>query len=84
VGDGQEFIDLSEYQNIQPSAAIHNGNLIKGTVAVHSGTQEISVDPSVEGSPMVVVHRNGETIESIEFICGCGKSTSVQFDHNEQ
>jgi len=42
-----------------------------------SPTMEEEIPQQSKDEPRILLHRNGDVIESIEFRCSCGKSTTV-------
>jgi len=73
------FVDLSEYQRVSMHTGRSQTNVIKGMNIVHRGTEEVCRSEHDPGQPDIIVHREGETIVSLEFVCTCGRATSVQF-----
>ncbi len=78
------FTDLSEYRklampNVQPQA-----NIIKGMHIVHRGTEEVHRAEQDPDQPEVFVHRDGDNLVSIDFVCKCGRSTSLRFEYDEE
>lgn len=73
------FIDLSEFQTVGMPAGRAQTNVIKGMHIVHRGTEQVHRSELDPDEPDVVVHREGDTIVSIDFVCACGRSTSMRF-----
>ena len=76
------FTDLSEFRKVDAPNGHARANIVKGMHIVHRGTEEIHRAEHDPGQPDIIVHRDGETILSIEFVCPCGRSTSVQFAYD--
>jgi hypothetical protein len=56
------------------------GNILKNKEYRPARFSELSDDSKRSDGPSVVVHRNGDVIERIEFICTCGCTKSVLFE----
>lgn len=59
------------------------GNILKDLnfQRLELGQIHAATPNSSPGEPKVIVHRSGEIIERIEFICSCGCSKSVSFNY---
>ena len=78
------FTDLSKFSNVGIPAKDPHLNVIKRVHIVHKGTEEIlreSMDPD---QPEILVRRDGDTILSVDFVCKCGRSTSLRFEYDEE
>ena len=74
-----DFTPLAAYQGVCRPGARAGGNVIKSRlVSVRNG---LTVSPVEEGEPDMLVHRDGDRIEKIEFTCKCGRTSSVTFDY---
>ena len=73
------FIDLSEFQTVGMPGGRAQTNVIKGMHIVHRGTEHVHRSEHDPDEPDVIVHREGDTVISIDFVCACGRSTSVRF-----
>lgn len=78
-----DFTELSEAPRVQSGVPSSAGNVLRNRQfqAVHfdelrneSGKQE----------PNVNIRRNGDDIESIEFVCRCGCTKTVRFDYDAE
>lgn len=78
------FIDLSEFQTVGMPAGRAQTNVIKGMHIVHRGTEQVHRSERDPDEPDVIVHREGDTLISIDFVCACGRSTSVQFMYDQE
>lgn len=72
-------------------AQIAFGKVIKGDrVAVGSRVKLSQVgchspeDEAGGEQPVVLVHKNGDVVESIEVICTCGKTIKTYLDYGEE
>lgn len=75
------FTDLSEFDSVRPRRQVLRGNVIKRDRVIHSGIQQVSVADGAPGQPTVYVHRHGDDVESVEFVCSCGRTATVKFDY---
>jgi hypothetical protein len=80
----EEFTDLASYKKVNMPGIRSDDNVIKRVHVVHSGVEEIHRDIDSHGSPDIVVHRNGDVVVGIDFICKCGHSASVQLEYDEE
>ena len=78
------FTDLSEYKNVGTSNLRAQNNVVKGVQIVHRGTEEIHRLSQDADQPEIFVQRDGETVLSIDFVCKCGRTTSVRFEYEEE
>lgn len=78
------FQDLRSYTIIRTGRPALKGNLIKRNIALPAGIEEISVDSHGDGAPTVLIHRQGSEIESVEFVCGCGQTSTVKFEYSPE
>lgn len=56
------------------------GNVVRNKEFRPARFNELSDESNRTDSPSVVVHRNGDIIERIEFICTCGCTKTVLFE----
>ncbi len=81
--DDSLFVNFSEYKSAADRVLRPRGNVIKGeSIHIH-GERRIRVEESESDAPKVVVHKEGDRVDSVEFICPCGKSTSLRFDYDQ-
>lgn len=66
-------------QKSVPSAS--SGNILRNRQFQSVRFDELRSE-SDDPEPSVVVHRSGDEIESIEFVCRCGCSKTVRFDYD--
>lgn len=77
---GSDFVPLGAYTGTFRPGARAGGNVIKsGAVTVRD---QLKVSPIEEGEPDILVHREGDRIEKIEFTCKCGRTSAVSFDYD--
>jgi len=77
----EQFMELSEFDAVRSKKKTLTGNVIKADRVVTSGIQQINVADGAPGQPTVFVHRNGEDVESVEFVCSCGRTATVRFQY---
>jgi hypothetical protein len=80
----EEFTDLASYQKVNMPGVRSDANVIKRVHVVHSGVEEIHRDSDGHASPDVVVHRDGDVIVGIDFVCKCGHSASIRLEYDEE
>ncbi|MBI5474629.1 MAG: hypothetical protein HY961_20010 [Ignavibacteriae bacterium] len=76
-----DFTDLVNYNQIG-AGSLRRGNVIKARHVMCAGQHAIDVSHASGDQPTVVMHREGDTITAIEFICSCGASTLVTLEYN--
>ena len=85
--DGKDehlFVNLSEFENVGIPRQPARGNVIKGEAIRLHGRRQIRVEENGPGAPKIVVHKEGDRVESVEFVCPCGKNTSLRFDYDQE
>ena len=80
--DSVSFTDLSSFESVRVQKCKQTENVIKGSRVVSIGAHSIELHESVDDHPSVVVHRNGNRIERIEFVCQCGHGTSITLEYD--
>jgi hypothetical protein len=80
-GKSNTFVDLASFESVKPVPKGNQGNMIKGSCVVARGIQKIEVSEGEGEQPTVVVHRVGDVVESIEFVCKCGQTTIIKLDY---
>jgi|WetSurMetagenome_2_1015567.scaffolds.fasta_scaffold891240_2 hypothetical protein len=80
----KEFTDLGEIEKISPTKQLHHGNVIKSNIIRLKGSKTIQVQAGTDDEPQIVIHRNGENIESVEFGCKCGRSSRLIFEYEDE
>jgi hypothetical protein len=84
--DEQGFTDLAEYRKVAPTGErIERGNVIKSHSVRLRGVEQIGVAMNeVKGQPSVHVHKEGDRVEWIEFLCSCGRNAKVRFEYEAE
>jgi hypothetical protein len=75
------FVDLASYRKVEPAPGGPYGNVIKAGCVALRGKQKIEVFPEAENKPVVLLRKDGDIVEGVEFVCRCGRSTAIQFDY---
>ena len=84
AAQGEEFTDLAAYQRVKMPGIRSDDNVIKRVHVVHSGVEEIHRDTDDQGAPDIVVHREGDVVVAIDFVCKCGHSASIRLAYDEE
>ncbi len=76
------FIDFASFQNVQATKKGRKGNILKAD-SVDSGTaRKIEVEANEADQPGIILHRNGEIIESVEVVCVCGRHSEIRLEYD--
>ena len=78
-----EFTDLGSFKHVRAAAKEHHSNVVKAGKTEQAGTQTIEVPETSGGQPQVIVRRENGIVDSIEFVCPCGQTTTIRFDYGE-
>jgi len=78
------FSALESFEGIKIRQHAHTGGIIKASQVVSRGAHAIELHENPGESPSVVIHRDGERIDRIEFVCTCGRGTSVRLEYDEE
>ncbi|MBW7886952.1 MAG: hypothetical protein H3C35_01150 [Bacteroidetes bacterium] len=76
-----EFVDLASLNKENVTTSVVEGNILKTSSSEQTQFTFPEIQHIHESEPEVRFHKNGETIESIEFICSCGKSKTVYLEY---
>lgn len=78
-----QFTAFTPMPLVKDAPRSSQGNILKGInyQRLEFGPLQPSSPHSSSDEPKVIVHRSGDLIESIEFICTCGCSKSVSFNY---
>ncbi len=83
--DTNGFRDLGSIDRAHVVTGMTRGNIIRQTSIAHTPKDDpAAAEPSHSHAPEVVIHRNGELIESIEFICTCGQHAVVNLEYDDE
>jgi hypothetical protein len=81
--ENDTFLPLHEFNDVRSEQHTSAGNVIKKMKTRSGGTFSIETKKNMEGEPKININRIDETIESIEFICTCGRKAEVRFEYDE-
>lgn len=82
--NSNDFTDLAEFKKIGMAHLRAENNVIKSVHVVQTGVEEVHRDTTDQCAPDVIVHRNGDVVVSIDFICKCGHSASIRLAYDEE
>lgn len=80
---GSTFVELGSAPLPKQTANRHEGNIFKNIQASSIQFSSFSENNQSECEPVVSIQRDGDKIESIEFVCSCGKSKTLTFDYDD-
>lgn len=78
------FISLASFERERLQPKKITGNVIKRKTVICTGKHKVYNDEGDENQPSIIVHRNDNAVEGVEFICTCGKSSMVSFDYEDK
>lgn len=73
-----KFVDMGHFEAIRVQTRVQSGNIIKGDRVVSNGVRSLELHDGADDHPSVVVHREGNQVDRVEFVCNCGRSTTVK------
>lgn len=76
------FTDLTSFENVRVAKKGHSGTILKAASVVDRGARRIEIEGGDAEEPGVILHRNGDAIESIEFVCKCGRRTELRLEYD--
>ncbi|HTY09836.1 MAG TPA: hypothetical protein VMF88_02080 [Bacteroidota bacterium] len=76
------FVDFASFQNVRVAKRGGKGNVLKADAVDSNGAVKIEVEATESGQPGIILHRNGEFIESIEVVCTCGKHAEIKLEYD--
>jgi hypothetical protein len=77
-----DFTDLSSFESVKMQSSSPDGNVIKKHRVTPDGIHRIEVHEDEGSGASVIVHREGEQVNSIEVVCKCGCTTTVNLEYN--
>ena len=78
------FVDFAAFQNVSVTPRKRRGAVVKAD-SVTSGThQTIAVEARGADEPGIILHRNGDEIEKIEFVCPCGRHSEISIEYDDE
>jgi hypothetical protein len=78
------FEDFGSFEAIRVGIGNRTGNIIKGNQVVTGGACAIELHEGGDDEPSVVIHRDHNKISRIEFICSCGRGTSLTMEYKDE
>ena len=76
-----QFVELTEFSAPEENVTPLSGNVLKNAQIAGFKFSNLQIDTTCSDEPTVVVKRKGDVIESIEFICSCGRKKTVTFEY---
>ena len=80
----ESFVDLLSYDNLKTNTESTRSSIIKSSLIRDAGVAKIEIIDGNRVEPSIFVHRKGDRIEKIEFVCTCGKSSHVAMEYDEE
>lgn len=80
--DHSQFVDLASFEDIQTKKRPTDGNILKGDSVVSGVAKRIEPVGGDDHLPKVLVHKAGDIVQSIEFVCTCGNGTVVTLEYD--
>jgi len=78
------FVELGSATISKQTGARAEGNIFKNIQVSSVQFNSFPDQPHNDCEPVVHVHKAGDKLESIEFVCSCGKSKVITFDYDEE
>lgn len=82
VERNSSFTDLVSYEHVRVGKKGHRGSILKAASVVSGGSRKIEIEAGDVEESDVIIHRNGDAIESIEFVCKCGHRTEIRLEYD--
>ena len=76
------FVDLSRIDQVRSVEVHSRGSIIRETPDGTSAEPKMSAGDS--HAPEVVLHRSGDEVTSIEFVCSCGQHATVRIEYDDK
>ncbi len=80
--DHSSFIDFASFQNVQVTKSGRKGSVLKADSVDSGSIRKIEIEASEPGQPEIILHRNGEIIESVEIVCVCGRHSEIRLEYD--
>lgn len=80
--DRSSFIDFASFQNVQVRKVSRKGSVLKADSVDVGEARKIEVEANEPGQTGIILHRNGEIIESVEIVCVCGRHSEVRLEYD--
>jgi len=79
-----QFIGLTEFSAPSENTTRLSGNILKNIQVAGFKFSDLQIDATCGDEPVVLVKREADVIQSIEFVCSCGKKKIVSFEYEEE
>jgi hypothetical protein len=76
------FTDLVSYEHVRVAKIGHSGTILKAASVEARGSRKIEIESGEADEPGIILHRNGDAIESIEVVCKCGRCTEIRLGYD--
>lgn len=76
------FVELGSAPMPKQTAPRSDSNIFKNIQANSIKFNSFSAQSTNECEPVVNIQKDGDKIESIEFVCSCGKTKLLTFDYD--
>lgn len=76
------FAALGSFEGIRIQRCSQTGNVIKASQVVSRGARAIELHENPDDLPAVVIHREGERVDRVEFVCTCGRGTTLRLEYD--
>ena len=80
--ESSSFIDFASFQNVEVTKRGKRGNVLKADSVDSGSTRRIEVEANAPDQPGIILHRNGEIIESVEVVCVCGRHSEIRLEYD--
>jgi hypothetical protein len=78
------FVELGSAPLPTQTVPRSNSNIVKNIQVKSIQFGSFSSHSNKDCDPIVNINKSGDTIESIEFVCSCGKTKVLTFDYDEE
>jgi hypothetical protein len=76
------FIDFASFQSVRVTKRSSKGSVLKADAVDAGNARKIEVEANEPGQTGIILHRNGEIIESVEIVCVCGRHSEVRLEYD--
>jgi hypothetical protein len=76
------FAALGSFEGIKVQQRAQAGNIIKASQVVSRGAHAIELHENPDNLSSVVIHRDGERVDRVEFVCICGRGTTLRLEYD--
>ena len=79
---GSSFADLRSFESLAIPGSRQSGNVVKCDRVREQGVRAIEVHGGEADQPSIVTHKEGDRVTRIEFVCVCGRRTTVNLEYD--